>query len=710
MKVRVGIDVGGTFTDAVAVDNESFELIGSTKVKTTHNAEEGVAKGIIEAVEKLMRQLEISPKDILFIAHGTTQATNALLEGDVSEVGILAAGSGLEGIKVKSDSSIDKIELAKDRYLLTHHKYIDLSKDYDFKESIKELIESGSEVIVGSTAFAVDNPEVEEGIIESARQMGIPSTATNDVSKLYGLKTRTRTAVINASILPKMIETAELTADSISKSGITAPLMIMRCDGGVMDIEEVKKRPILTLLSGPPAGVAGTLMHEKVSNGIFMEVGGTSTDISVIKDGKVMVDYAEVGGHKTYLSSLDVRTTGIAGGSMVRIDDNGVVDVGPRSAHIAGLDYSVYAEKEIINPTIKTFKPLKGDPSDYCSVISEDGEEYAITVSCAANLLGYVNEEDYSYGNIENVKIAFGVFAKKFNISVEEFAEQIMEKASAKNKPTIDAMIRDYKLDKDTTLLIGGGGGASAIVPAFAKSVNMNHKIAKNSEVISPLGVALAMIRDVVERNIINPTKEDITRIRFEAEQQVIKAGANPDTVEVFVEIDTTKNIVRAIGTGASELKTKDLKVTLKNRDEIIEIAKSSLKDEVREVNVIKQTESFYFIEALTESKGMLFFKRKEKPVRVIDNEGVIRLQKSEGSFESVSASQFNSEFEFLVDLHTRGTDGGIEIPMTYLFVGKKIIDLSGIIEKDHLLSLAQIEMAGNKGESVVALFTPRGI
>ena len=84
-------------------------------------------------------------------------------------------------------------------------------------------------------------------------------------------------------------------------------------------------------------------MYEKLTNGIFLEVGGTSTDISCVKDGKVMVKYAEVGGHKTYLTSLDVRTVGIGGGSMMQVDGGKLKDVGPRSVHIAGLAYEVYA-------------------------------------------------------------------------------------------------------------------------------------------------------------------------------------------------------------------------------------------------------------------------------------------------------------------------------------------------------------------------------
>ena len=128
-------------------------------------------------------------------------------------------------------------------------------------------------------------------------------------------------------------------------------MMIMRGDGGVMEISEMKKRPVLTMLSGPAASVMGSLMYLRASNGVYFEVGGTTTNIGVIKDGRPAIDYSIVGGHRTYISSLDVRVLGVAGGSMVRADKSGVKDVGPRSAHIAGMDYAVFTpEEEIVDP------------------------------------------------------------------------------------------------------------------------------------------------------------------------------------------------------------------------------------------------------------------------------------------------------------------------------------------------------------------------
>lgn len=111
-RIRVGIDVGGTFTDAVAVDATTLELLGQIKVPTSHHHEDGVAHGIVEALDRLLEQTGCAPADVAFLAHGTTQATNALLEGDVATVGLIGIGTGPSAVLTRRLASFGKLELA----------------------------------------------------------------------------------------------------------------------------------------------------------------------------------------------------------------------------------------------------------------------------------------------------------------------------------------------------------------------------------------------------------------------------------------------------------------------------------------------------------------------------------------------------------------------------------------------------------------------
>lgn len=715
MKVRIGIDVGGTFTDAAAIDNETFELIGSVKVPTTHTAKEGVAAGIVQVLHKVMEECSIRPEDVAFIAHGTTQATNALLEGDVVKVGIITLGSGLQGAKAKSDTAMGKIELARGKFLETANRFVntDVSAE-ELKAAVKaaagELSAEGCRSVVAAEAFSVDDPTNENLVMDVCADLGMPCTATNDISKLYGLKIRTRTAVVNASILPKMLETANMTEQSIKNAGITAPLMVMRCDGGVMTVDEVRRRPILTILSGPAAGVAGALMYEKLTDGLFFEVGGTSTDISCVTDGKVIVKYAEVGGHKTYLNSLDVHTVGIGGGSMVQVENGKAVDTGPRSAHIAGLDYEVYTEPEnIVSPVLKTVRPMPSDP-EYAYVECAGGKRYALTLSGAGNLCGYAKQGDYAFGSVEAAKKAWQPLADSMGVTVEEAARKVLEFAAAKNGAVAEELMETYKMDPHTTMFIGGGGGAAAVIPHLAESLGFRCRMAKNAPVISTIGVALAMVRDVVERTVANPTQEDIVSVRREAELRAIQSGAAPGTVEVAVEVDPQRNMVRAVAVGATEMRTKDRAKEVLSREELLKTAAESLREDPSRLKITAENGSVFAVQCVQEKKKLFGLIRSVKrPLRLVDDEGVIRLQKQNAGVIACTAETWEKAVQHFTSEMTVYNDGGAQYPNIYIAYGKRVIDLSGLRDEEQMLSIARVELAGAmKGEKLIVIATER--
>lgn len=696
-KVRIGIDVGGTFTDAVVVDNETYEVIAKEKCPTTHHAKQGVAEGIVRNIENVLKKNNISPEDVIFIAHGTTQATNALLEGDVAKVGIVGMGKGLEADRAKKETTAGNIELAPGKFLYTEHEFLESSslREDLIKSAIEKLKQKGAEVIVASESYSVDNPENEKKVIEIANKMGLPATGGYEISQLYGLSARTRTAAVNAALIPKMMETANMTEGAVKESGIRKPLMIMRCDGGVMSIDEVRKRPILTMLSGLAAGVAGALMYEKITDGIFLEAGGTSTDISVIKDGKVMIKNAQIGGQKLYLTSLDVRTLGVAGGSMIVVEDGKLVDVGPRSAHIANKSYEVFAEpKKIVSPKIKLVSPREEDKPNYAVIECENGESYALTLAGAANILGYVGEGDYAHGNKEAAKKAWQALADLTGESVEELCKTAMEISMKKVKQIVDELIVDYNLNKNLIYLIGGGGSASVVVPFLGEMMGIRHKIAENAPYISTIGVSLALVREQIERNVSNPTDEDIRKIRHDVMEVITRAGADAATVDIAIEIDSQKNILRAIATGATELRTKDRNTQMKSEEDLLKIISEADKVEKQNVQKVGQEGRWHAYYVNVEKKALFgLIKTKKRFTRIIDEEGVIRLQKNDAKIMVMKKRQLSTRFEEFVDSLTQFSDAGAILPKTYLFFGQKMSDLSGVVNKEQLLGLADMEL-----------------
>ncbi|MDQ1034091.1 N-methylhydantoinase A/oxoprolinase/acetone carboxylase beta subunit [Streptomyces sp. V3I8] len=714
-RIRVGIDVGGTFTDAVAVDATTLGLLGQVKVPTSHHHEDGVAHGIVEALDRLLGQIGRDPADVAFLAHGTTQATNALLEGDVATVGLIGVGTGPGAVLTRRLAALGRLELAPGKRLpLTYAHVADPDDEDAVRAAVDEVTAQGAEVVVATEPFAVDHPEGEQAVLATARSAGLPTTAAHEITSLYGLHKRTRTAVVNAAILPRMLATADLVDASITKAGICAPLMVMRCDGGVMALDEMRRRPLLTVLSGPAAGVAGALMQERISEGVFLETGGTSTDISVVRRGKVAVRHATMLGRSSYLNALDVRTVGVGGGSMVRVDltrgDGAhggrarITGVGPRSAHIAGLPYACFADPaELRDATLATVRPMAGDPADH-AVLDAAGGRYAITMTCAANALGRVPEGDFAHCDQEVARAAVAPLAAALGVDVPTAAARILDAGAEQVRSVVDKVMREYRLDSDTAVLVGGGGGAATVTPHLAVLTGMEGRIARHNEVISPIGVALALVREQIERIVPGATQEQILAVRAEAERAVVAQGAAADGVEVEVTVDPQTSTVRAIATGATELRTQDRSHSADDGERLAAAA-ASLKTDPDRVRVLAGTPAHTVYG--TEVRRRL--RATRHPVRVVDADGVVRLHAADAQ---VAATTVGAAPELLGDLVREATsygDGGVRAPALRLLLGSRIADLSGVLDPQPLLALARSEMRDRAAdEPVVAVVEVR--
>lgn len=708
-RIKIGIDVGGTFTHAVAMDIDTMELVGKAVVPTTHYATEGVAAGVVESMQKLLEETGVSTDEVILIAHSTTQATNALIEGDVAKVGIVAMANGPGAIRAKREANTGDIPLSEGKFLRTAFRYLDTDKDYNeanVRRAVEELRAEGCQAIVSTESFGVDNPAREIRVAEIATEMGLPASASSALSQLYGLRVRTRTAVINASMLPKMLETANRTEQAVRESGIKVPLMVMRSDGGIMDIEAMRKRPILTMLSGPAAGVAAALMYERISDGSMIEVGGTTSDICVIKNGRPIVTNGEIGGHRLFIRTLDVRTVGIAGGSVPRLKHGKLIDVGPRSAHIAKLGYEAFTHN-IESVEVTTVKPREDDPDDYLALKINGAATPSITLTPtgAANMLGLASE--YAQGDMDSIQKCFDAVGKTCGMDAKTLADRLLNVATKRVAVVVKRMLEEHKLADKRITLVGGGGGAEAIVPYTAARMKMPHRIARNTEVISAIGVALGIIQDTVERTIMNPSESDIVQIRREAFESVQKMGADSNSIEVVVEVDRQTKRVSATARGTPELRTRALGGELPSEEKLMQVAREA--SGAPQMQCLLGAGWMQVFQGEKNKRILLgLINTIQTPVVLVDREGIVRLQVSDARVDLVPAVEVDGVLGKVIDQYTTYGDGGMVIPDVFLIKPGQIVDLTGLTEGSQMLSVARVETQAMLPEDIVALVSSR--
>lgn len=698
-RIRIGIDVGGTFTKAIAIDVKTGQIIGKSIVPTTHKAQKGVSEGIVATLSNMIGGSKIQLSEIELIAHSTTQAINALLEADVAKVGIIAMGVAPEKGDVIKRTSLHDTTFNSDNSLKTEHVFLDTShliSESEVNRAIGDLKSRGAGVIVATEAFGVDDPSNEMFVMKNAIQNDVPATASHEISGIYGLEIRTLTAAINASVLPKTFEVANFVEEAIRGAGVTAPLMIMKGDGGVTSMDTFRTKPILTILSGPAASVAGALLYLKVTNGIFIEVGGTSTNICIIKNGKPEIRYVTIKEHPTCIRSMDVRILGVAGGSMVKLKDKRVWKVGPRSAHIAGMRYACFADPDVLKKgKIVMVQPKQSDKEPYVA-IDCGGEQFAITNTCAANALGMIEKTDYSYANQTSAKIAMELLGRQIGVTGPEVAMSIIQTASFEITKTVSKILKEFKMDKVKTQIVGGGGGASVLVPFVAKQLGIQYQKAEHADIISSIGVASSMIQEEIEHTITNPTPEQISEMHKKIHAMMIDRGAVPESIVINSEYISEKSLLRVSATGNVELDSADNAKNVFTLNEALHRAGEVMEIDSSLVELNFETDHYFvFVGHVSEKK--LFSKKNRHHVLVLDRFGRQKLSvKNAKVFQGGKISILEELDDFL---ESRNNDIA---PQVYLLNNLKLVDFSSLTSTAHILNAVQQELDASEKAAVI--------
>ena len=423
-----------------------------------------------------------------------------------------------------------------------------------------------------------------------------------------------------------------------------------------------------------------------MTNGIFVEVGGTSTNICIIKNGKPEIRYVTIKNHPTCIRSMDVRVLGVAGGSMVKLDSNTISRVGPRSAHIAGMKYSCYADvDELSTGEIILVKPKESDVDEYVAIKCKN-ETFAITNTCAANALGMIDEGDYSYSNPESAKLALNILGKKIGVAGAQAALSIIQTASFDITKEITRIIKEFKLVPSKVKLIGGGGGASVLVPFVAKQLNLDYQKADYAEVISSIGVASSMMQEQLEETVVNPNPEQISKMQKKIHDLLIEKGSTPESISVDSVYIPEKSLLRVTGIGNVEL---DNRLTAKNvfsKDEAMERAIEISNIPKDKIEFSFETDHYFVFSANITTKKLMM-KQNRQPTIVIDKYGREKLSFGNAKIIDGNLSEIISGLDKILS-----SDADIA-PQVYLLNELKLIDFSGLTSKSHIIDAIKKEL-----------------
>ena len=350
--MRLGVDVGGTFTDLLLHDDKRQR---SYRAKTPSTPEDQ-SIGVVEGIKQICEIAGISPSEIELVLHGTTVATNAVLEGRGARVGLLVtegfeytlhlAKSWTPGPlfgwiimdKPEPLASLDDTRGIPER--LTARG--DVLRELDEARAtqlIDDLCSSGIEALTISLTHSYANAAHEQRLREivAERYPDIPVSLASEVLPEFREYDRAITTVMNDYVRPIMVNYLSRIEARMRELGVTSRLHIVRSDGGLMSAAAASERPVHTVLSGPAGGVTSTAMIGKKTGRnklLAFDMGGTSTDVSVIIDGKPTISRStELGYFPAKVPTMDVRSVGAGGGSIAEISElTNSLRVGPRSA------------------------------------------------------------------------------------------------------------------------------------------------------------------------------------------------------------------------------------------------------------------------------------------------------------------------------------------------------------------------------------------
>jgi len=487
----IGIDIGGTFTDVVVLDPKSGRQLLLKTPSTPRRLAEGVGIGL----RTLAEEAGVSLTEVERVVHGSTVATNALLEGRWARTALLTTEGFRDVVEIGRQARLALYDLRARRAapIVPRDLRFEIPERLDALgqvvtpldeaavDRIGDALEAcGVESIAISLLFSFANPEHERRVRDRlTRRTGCPITLSSETLPAFREVERTSTTVVNACLRPVIGDYIERLEAEGRGLGLHRPWQIMQSNGGTTSSEGAQAQPVRIILSGPAAGVAAArTLGERagVRDLVTLDMGGTSCDVSLIEHGRIaMRADGEVGGHPVAVPMVDIHTIGAGGGSIAWIDAGGALRVGPQSAgsepgpacYGLGGRRPTVTDAQLVLGRLDPERPLGGRP-----VLDRDAAVRAIDDAVAGPL----------------------------GLDLEAAAQGIVRVADAGMERAVRVVSVEKGRDpRHYGLLAFGGGGPLHAVPLAARLGMRRVLVPAAAGVLSALGL---LVSDVVHDDV----------------------------------------------------------------------------------------------------------------------------------------------------------------------------------------------------------------
>jgi len=466
-RYRIGIDTGGTFTDVVCVDG----LTGSAVVTKVASTPANPAIGLVNGIHAILRQVGASMDEVKGLAHGTTVATNALLQGSIDSLGLIVTEGFRHVLEIARQSVPDgygnSYFWVKPERLVPLDLVCEVGGRLNFRgEELRPLVEEdirsagrlfrsrGIRAVGVCLIHSYANPAHERRVLELLKEESpdLMVSLSSEVLPEYREYERTVTTLVDVFVKPHVDRYLKSVRQALEKELTGQPFLVMQSNGGVMSAEAVVEKPVTTALSGPAAGVLGAAVIADLAgfkNVVTLDAGGTSTDISLIEKGIAhLTSSGSVGPFPVRIPMIDIETIGTGGGSIAWVSRDGHLKVGPKSAG--------------------------ADPGPMC--YPSGGEQPTIT---DANLvLGRLPAALIGGGiklDVERARAGIAALGVRLGtrLSVEELASGIIEIANWNQANCIRQMTIQRGIDPRAFALLSFGGGGPVQSAAVMRLIGM---------------------------------------------------------------------------------------------------------------------------------------------------------------------------------------------------------------------------------------------